>query len=250
MSKVNALGQRSFTDQAHPSSGWNQATQKIPKQFDPLARNLSHPEASERIHQTFEDASGDELEQGKTWFFEANHRCRELLEVADPNLELNLGLVAAIVAALSPMQSWSNNLLNAEKLIQEGANRVKGLGYAISDAQRILGGESVESVLFDPGRNNPKVRAFYDNIHQPEISQAVTIDRHMYACASGVRPGRRYRGIHPETYQQIEEIISEIAANSGLLPHQVQATCWVVTRRELGLTSPLGYEDTPLPFDS
>lgn len=172
------------------------------------------------------EASPAEQDAGLGWYSCANEIARELGPITES---------AGIIAALSPQISWSTNVALA-KLIYNGADdsELIALGTyddSVSKARRIYAGELPSSVL--GGR---KVRSFYRNIVLPDRAGPVTIDRHAVSIAlygiGGPRPSDKYLE-RAGTYTYIASAYRAEARAFGILPHQLQAICWLVHRRTL-----------------
>lgn len=68
---------------------------------------------------------------------------------------------------------------------------------------------------------------FYLNIANPENADAVTIDRHAFDIAAGVRYGKEDRGLSSKRrYYEYVGYYQEAAALVGILPQQMQAITW------------------------
>lgn len=200
-------------------------------------RILPLPETEEaaenRIRSTLAVVSERVLEAGKQWYFSAHEHCCQLVEkYAD--LELNVEQVAGILASLSPMQSWEGNLRDTEAMMTDRA--IGALGHAEATARRIFNGEDPRVVLFEPTKNNPKVRSFFDNIARPGESRTVTIDRHIINYTCGTTDALKQAGLYITSaeYDWIEARFQKVAQEAGILPHQLQAIVWVWWRNQLG----------------
>lgn len=69
-----------------------------------------------------------------------------------------------------------------------------------------------------------KTRSFYLNLLDPNDPEPVTLDRWMWRCV-----GRHVGTVR--LYRIMAEAIREIAENCNLLPNQVQAIIWTVSRK-------------------
>jgi hypothetical protein len=174
-------------------------------------------------------ASAEAVEAGTGWYAVANAYAQDL--AGD---EMSTGRAAAIMAVLSPMVTWANNLGDATAVVQ-GEEPTYALGSNIAKAERLMAGESLTDVI--GGR---KVNAFWLNISNPLHSVAVTLDTHM-AELFGVDPSDVFQTFG--VYDALSLGVSDAAQDEGLRPCQAQAIAWLVQsgRDEHG-------QDLPDPF--
>ncbi len=168
---------------------------------------------------------------GLEWYQKAHQWCQELS--MDKDVKLSPESIAGIVAATSPMQSWTRNLVNARELVLNG--KYSGLGYTRNDAMRINNGEDPKDVLFNPERNNPKMRAFFMNIAEPDNPEYVTIDRHMFGLLVGTPISRHDKNwLSPDEYEKSSKMVTDTAKALDLVPNQLQAIVWLYWRDYVG----------------
>ncbi len=189
--------------------------------------------AQARIKAVFAEACERDTTKGMSWYFDVNKLCAEMAEQSD-HAHITPVHVAGIIAALSPMRSWTDNINKAREAIQTGTAR--GLGHTVDTTSIIWHGFDPEVVISRTG-NNPKVHAFFRNIAYPESSEDVTIDRHMWNLLFddlGVveKAALRFKG--PE-YLWAAEQFRIVANQIDVLPHQLQATAWLAWRRKHGI---------------
>lgn len=138
---------------------------------------------------------------------------------------VSLPRAAAIIAVLSPRTQWRLNLEDAWSLVEYDACR-HALPKNTAKARRLLAGEPISQVL-----GGPKVISFWQNIARPLHSRAVTIDTWI-ARAVGVSEAQlKLWGV----YEAISRGVSGAAEKVGILPSQMQAILWVVTRIKAGI---------------
>ena len=187
--------------------------------------------AEQRIWSALDKASIIELEAGTSWYFEAHELCLNWLKRYSVGSETH---VAGIIAALSPMKTWSGNIISARKLLETGECR--GLGYSVRDAMAIYDGAHPRDILCLDGRNNTKVRSFFENISDPINPDFVTIDRHMIGLLTNDPLAiRNQRWILPRDHVWAKERFQNVADQTDLIPNQVQAITWLVWRRNNGI---------------
>lgn len=154
-----------------------------------------------------------------------------------PRFGLEPEQVAGIIAALSPLRSWESNLRVAEMFLQTG--HCPTLGHARRTAEDIKSGMNPEEAIFKDEKNNPKVRAFYRNIAFPSDSDDVTIDRHMWTILlddpTAVKKANLWFSAGENAWAR--DVFRSVSEKLSVLPHQVQATTWVVQRRLRGETT-------------
>lgn len=164
-------------------------------------------------------ATPTEETAGVLWYHTAHEHAAEL-----PNVSLKQG--AGVIAALSPQTSWTENLALAYAACDTGT----ATGHyddACEKADRILRGEDPFVVL--RGR---KVRSFYANILCPDRSGPVTVDRHAVSILAYDREEQNRRTLERAgVYAFAAGVYRSVARDLQLLPHQAQATAWLVWRR-------------------
>jgi hypothetical protein len=178
-------------------------------------------QCADRVLGHWAHASADELAAGLNWYSRARALAAEL-----PCANVETG--AGIIAALSPQNGWSSNVVAAWRLSNAalaGRDTYPQVHtHAMcGQAWRIAHGEAPLAVL-----GGPKVRAFYSNIVGD--LDAVTVDVWAARAALGltrdVQPprldGRRYRRL-ADAYR--------VAARELAVPAcHVQAAVWVHVR--------------------
>lgn len=185
------------------------------------------------ILSVFSSASETDRQNGENWYFDANSEARKLAR----EYKVPVSTVSGVLAALSPNQSWANNLTGARKALE-----AYSLGKSPEDvsiptyprnkikAWKLLKGEPVRDVL-----RGPKVTAFYKNIVAPWSSTSVTVDGHAYNIWRGERVALKDGGIpnldKAGRYEAIEADYKAAARQLGLKPWQVQAVTWKTWRR-------------------
>jgi hypothetical protein len=173
-------------------------------------------------------ASADIHDEGLHWYDNQRELIRELARAHN----LGVACVAAVVAALSPMTRWTENVAGAVRLLRAWENgepsppRNATLFYKNAvKAWAILNGD-------DPARlfaTSPKVYAFWCNLIGDETQ--VTIDRWMLRAMCEHRDAQN--GLKPARYHIFADDVREAAASVGETPAEFQAIVWVQIRREL-----------------
>lgn len=202
-----------------------------------IANTLAEPQSrvyaarpnSARILEIYSLATVAELDEGLNWYADANAFAQTL----DPE---NPARAAGVIAALSPMKDWKNNIVLAVRAYEQGF--ASGALYSnTAKADAILSGADPLDVL---GGN--KVRNFYKSIADPENADAVCIDRHAFDIAVGritndkSRNALSRKGVYDgfgDAYRRAARIIGK--DGYAVVPSQVQAVTWGVWRRLKGL---------------
>lgn len=190
--------------------------------------NITHG----NILAVFFSASEAEICEGREWYSNAN----EYASALALKYNIHVESAAGIIAALSPNNRWSRNLIDAEALIKvcaSGGNpedvKVATFNKNKAKAIAILQGEDPFHVL--GGR---KVCAFFQCIMGVD---AVCVDGHAYSIWLGQRVATtKTPSIGAKLYEQIAndyrkatEQINNITGQH-FTPAQVQAVTWVVWR--------------------
>lgn len=126
--------------------------------------------------------------------------------------------IAAVVAHLSPRQSWVRNKAMATELVTTG--QTKGLGACISRARTAL--DSVDPLSTLKG---PKTRSFGLNLLGRY--ETVTVDVWAYRAAV---PTGNVENMGAREYREIAQAYIDVANYFGITPAQLQAIVWVVIR--------------------
>lgn len=178
-------------------------------------------EFTDNILTAFDRASDKDIEDGLTWYESA----KAFAQTLTPD---NPATGAGIIAALSPMTSWPENMRKASMLVDTGSTY--GLPANIAKAQRILNGESPLDVL-----KGLKVRAFYLNIMGVNSHEAVTIDRHAIDVAHGrvMSDAERSPWFGKRKNGELVQAYLNAARPIGITGAQLQAIVWVYWRRNV-----------------
>ena len=199
-------------------------------QLSPEARN---------IVAMFTQATTLEVEQGCNWYPEAHQIAYKL----GKRFNVSTDKVAGVLCALSPLNKWPTNVLNAETMLKawehgtaEDAVNVKCSTPPLNKekAVKILQdtGESIETIL-----NGPKVNEFFNCITRPDVND-ICIDGHAYCIFMGIRLpvkevpaiGKRLRQHIKQGYRDATSFINE-ELGEKYLHSDIQAITWVTYKR-------------------
>lgn len=182
----------------------------------------------QNITRCFRRASQRDTLSGMDWYA----RARRLALDLDPQ---NPARAAGVIAAMSPLMSWPQNVRQA-KNVYSGVG-AKGLSRNVAKAHAIHNGAEPLSIL-----GGEKVRSFFLNIVFPENGTPVTIDRHAIdiACGKVQSDAERSKVIRGKAgYATVAEMYRRAAAilskeyGVPILPQQVQAVTWVSWRNTM-----------------
>jgi hypothetical protein len=184
---------------------------------------------SARIVEVYRLATIEELDGGLNWYRDANAFAQSL----DPERPER---AAGVIAALSPLKSWEDNVKLAARAYDQGfASGVLGANARKADA--ILSGADPLEVLA-----GNKVCNFYKSIANPDDPDAVCIDRHAFDIAVGritndqSRTALSRKGVYESFGRAYKRAARVVSADTGaVVPSQIQAVSWVVWRRLKGI---------------
>lgn len=175
----------------------------------------------QNIRRAFDASSKDDREHGMSWYAGAK-------AVADSLTPGEPWKGAGIIAALSPMTSWPENLRKARMIVETGTSY--GLKSNVAKAQQIFAGSDPLTVL-----KGNKVRAFYMNIMDITSDETVTIDRHAIDIAHGrtMSDDERAPYFGKRKYAELVAAYRNVAFSLDITGAQLQAIVWVYWRRNV-----------------
>ena len=198
---------------------------------------IDHEKMIYNISSVYRDADETQHAEGLLWYSQAK---REAYHIAMEH-GVPVYLVVAVIAALSPNNKWSRNVVNADALI--GAfirgdgllsvkvstyNKMKQKAWDILAARPDY--ETAKTML-----KGQKITSFFMDI-MGEFN--VTIDGHARNIAYGERVGLTddRTNIGVREYRALQAAYEEAARRVGLMPYQLQAITWRVWRDRHGIT--------------
>lgn len=164
------------------------------------------------------------------WYMEANKFALQLaVKYAVP-----LSVSAGVIAALSPIKTWSENKWIAELFLKTG--KAKHTNLFRDKAKSILqAGDDAEQIA-DILRGR-KITSFFQNILNPQTSTAVTIDRHALSVALGYSVTEElYRGMTKKQYEFFECAYKIAGIKINTNPMLLQSITWQQWRKEKNIT--------------
>ena len=187
-------------------------------------------------------ASRGEIVEGREWY----DRAFKVAESIGETHGIDTRKSAAVIAALSPSNRWSRNMVDAENLVRafsiggrDEAENVKCATYGkMKDkAIRILEGNisDIETTL-----KGQKITAFYRCIMGSQ--DTVCVDGHAYCIWFGDRMvlsdvpniGKKMYAEITSDYVEAARILTE--SGNPITCYEVQAVTWVAWRRLHGVT--------------
>lgn len=197
--------------------------------------------SASNIFAIYQLASVADIEEGKHWYSQA---CQIALNLAKKYF-ISQAQAAAVIAALSPRNKWSRNVIDAENLIVaykaagvEGCASVKVCTFGGNKAKaiKILETNSKCEQDYLDILSGPKLKEFYNCISG--IDNEVCIDGHAYSIWSGGRITlANIPSIGKKLREQIKEDYRQAAKEAGLRSYQMQAITWCTWRRIHGVDS-------------
>ena len=198
---------------------------------------IDHEKMIYNIVSVYRDADETQHAEGLLWYSDAQNAAHNIAVKYD----IAVYIVVAVIAALSPNNKWSRNIVNADALI--GAfirgdgllsvkvstyNKMKQKAWDILAARPDYDG--AKAML-----KGQKITSFFCDI-MGEFN--VTIDGHARNIAYGERVGLtdERTNIGVREYRALQAAYEEAARRVGLMPYQLQAITWRVWRDRHGIT--------------
>ena len=198
---------------------------------------INHDHMVHNIMACYRAADCVQVNEGLLWYSDAKQAAHDIAV----RHGVPVYIVVAVIAALSPNNKWSRNVINADALIGafvngDGIDAVKVSTYHkmkqkawdilaarpnYDDAKKMLKGQKITSFFMDiMGEFN------------------VTIDGHARNIAYDERVGLTddRTNIGVREYRAIQAAYEEAARRLRLMPYQLQAITWRVWRDRHGIT--------------
>lgn len=185
-------------------------------------------------------ASDTEIHDGMTFYEGAHGLCRLIAGM----YKLSVEQVAGIYAALSPLNTWDTNVANIFDILRDSDKAKVNTPHANKHkALQIASGADPLSVL-----KGSKVRAFYRAIADPNVRDAIPVDRHLISLALGTKITAnvelRSYASNRSLYSRIESIYLELGEREGI-GNRLASIAWFVQRRIESGQSPLPHPNSP-----
>lgn len=158
------------------------------------------------------------------WYVEAN----EFASTLSQKYGVKLSVACGIIAALSPLKSWTENKRIAESFLKTGKGKhVKAFVNKALQIKQCDG--DIETVALILGGN--KVISFFINILEPYQQNFVTIDRHALCIAVGKNLSEaEQRGLTFKQYEFFVTAYNVAGTKAGISPVLMQSITWVTWR--------------------
>lgn len=192
----------------------------------------AHRPLTRRVTALFRTATDAQVYRGLAWYVDASAQARELGERFGYEHEQACG----VIAALSPQTAWWQNVMLAKQAMTAGAMVQGHTRDAMRKVNAILSGVDPLDAL-----GGLKVRSFYENLRYEGQDDGVTIDRHAWDIATGLKGYAQSLTITPGRYAQAAEAYRRAAdilnREYGLrmTGAEVQAVTWVTWRDAHGI---------------
>ena len=131
---------------------------------------------------------------------------------------------AGVIAAMSPNQTWANNIRMAEEAL---AGNPRGFASAVARVKRILAGGSIIGTFPEPTGKSHKIREFYRAISGNP--NAVVIDRWALRAAWGNHADIKNLE-RVGVYHMVADCYREVAEMFDMTPRDFQAAVWIHVR--------------------
>jgi hypothetical protein len=198
---------------------------------------VDHERMIANIMACYRAADSVQVNEGLLWYDDAQKAAHDIALKYD----IAVYLVVAVIAALSPNNKWSRNVINADALIGaflrgDGIDAVKVSTYHAmkKKAWDILAArpdyETAKTML-----KGQKITSFFCDI-MGEFN--VTIDGHARNIAYDEKVGLTddRSNIGKLEYRALQAAYEEAARRLRLMPYQLQAITWRVWRDRWGIT--------------
>jgi hypothetical protein len=202
-----------------------------------VRHGLQHEDMVDNILRTYRRASAAERAAGANWYSEARDHAHGIGDLVGHGLRAG----AAALAVLSPQVEWSTNIREAYAIACDVADGILSADGTFAAFPVNVG--KAWTVLNDPSTideqvSGPKVSAFYRAI--AGLPGGPVVDRH----ATRVATAHRFDAVTEATYKLVQRAYVDAAARIGADEHALQATTWLVCKRDLAATRKYGSEQS------
>ena len=176
-------------------------------------------------------ATAKDARQGGAWYDEANSHAQLIAQ----EVGCDVWTAAAVISALSPMNDWKRNKLDAMSLAlcHHDGGKPSDVRVCTFNNNKHKAWELLEGDLTALDDGSPKTWAFAKSIERTRLARCVVIDRwHMRACltSSGTRKAV-VEGLSRPQYDRVERLTISEADKLHEAPSVYQATLWVTIKR-------------------
>ena len=188
--------------------------------FNPSVRNITR---------VFREATPEEVQAGIDWYADAYR----IAGIFADRYEVTREVAAGVIAALSPLNSWGNNLNLAARFLEAGGLDAGYLKANLAKARAILAGAPIEATL-----SGLKVVNFYRSIVS-EGREGICLDRHAISLAHNDRSmSNDVPSLSPKRYAELAEQYARAAKivsrelGQTITPAVCQAITWKTWRNK------------------
>ena len=177
-------------------------------------------------------ATAKEARLGGEWYEEANAHAQMIAQ----EVGCDVWTAAAVISALSPMNDWERNKLDALNLalVHHDGGTLDDVRVCTFNTNKHKAWELLEgnSKALDDG--SPKTWAFAKSIELTRLARCVVIDRwHMRAClTSATKRKAVVEGLTRPQYDRVERLTLSEADKLNEAPSVYQATLWVTIKHQ------------------
>lgn len=187
-------------------------------------KELSRTQVKNNILAVLRQADKDSFDFGKRWYSIAHQIGFDLV-----NEDVNLAQSIGVIAALSPLKSWSQNVKLATQFINEG-KRGGHTGVMVKKANDILALNNPTTDEVVEILRGQKIVNFFLNIYYPNKDVAVTIDRHAVGIAligtKNIKQTEEDGQITKAQFEFLVHCYKWAAAELDMSAVQLQAITW------------------------
>jgi hypothetical protein len=178
-------------------------------QLSKVSKNLDH---------YFNLASSQDIENGLSWYKDANQFCIEQSKLFD----LSPFVVASVVSALSPRNKWNTNLKDAITVLSAVKNNISPENIKVSTFHtNKFKAFALVKGLKEISNESRKTYAFVCNVGNLDYTR-VTVDVwHLRACFN-----QTCGSVGKLAYDQLERLTISKAKKLGLKGFEYQAIIW------------------------
>ena len=187
-------------------------------------KNLSRTQVKNNILSVLAQVDEESFEFGKEWYNIANS-----IALSHVNKDVNLAQSVGVIAALSPLKSWSQNLILANEFINL-EKRGGHLTVLVKKATQILALNNPSTDDVVKILNGQKIVNFFLNIYYPNKDIVVTIDRHAVGIAligtKNIKQKESDGLVSKVQFEFLVHCYKWAAAELGISAVQLQAITW------------------------
>lgn len=179
------------------------------------------PELAVTLTKLYGNATIADIKSGIAWYPKA----RAIVNEWSTHYGVSRETVACVIAALSPQNEWTRNLIQADDILAQRPVSIGGIHTNIVKAQRILYDGATSTLAYFP--QGPKVASFALNLAGNDT--AVTVDTHASQAALGST--LRTYGLSWQPYMCFAAAYEIAAQRVGRQSAEFQAILWHTWKR-------------------